>query len=628
MIIEEICVQPDDKGIIEALEHLPRGLSDLLDRKLRRVTVGDSARQAIKILQFCGVAKRPLTVDELREVLSVEPGQKLLDRARLPNDMERIIVDCGGLAFVDEEENTVHYVHHSVKKHLFKSDGPHSAEFIEADVDKHLGYLCMTYVDFNDFEREVAKVRQWSAAPLEPLKIGMSAISYRSGRSNRLAQKLLRQSFAAQSVPMEDFERKAQELLGSADASYFDSEFNREGFWFLAYAKKYWIFHLKNMERATDEQMWKLFCRCVNGRNITVDRPWTTCQQKRNLEWQGLNNIPKEIQWCLANKHNALFLYTAVLNNCALTEDVKRTILTYAVAHDERRFVEIITNYTPSDPETLSNALEASAATGRIETVSMLLAAGANVNAPAAGRDGQTALQAAAEGGHLDVVERLLAAKADVNAPATEYNGGQTALQAAAGGGHLSVVERLLAAKADVNAPAAEYNGGQTALQAAAGGGHLNVVESLLTAKADVNASAAGQNGRTALQTAAEGGHLDVIERLLAAKADVNAPAAGQNGRTALQAAAGGGHLNVVESLLTAKADVNAPATRQNGRTALQAAAGGGHLDVVERLLAAKADVNASGTYGRTALQVAAGRGYLDVVKRLRGPKTDSNAPG
>jgi hypothetical protein len=123
MIIEEICIQLDDHGIIEALEYLPRGLSDLLDRKLRRVAAANSARQAIKILQFCGVAKRPLTVDELREVLSVELGQKSLDWSKLPNNIDRILVDCGGLTFVDEEENTVHYVHHSVKQHLFKSKG-------------------------------------------------------------------------------------------------------------------------------------------------------------------------------------------------------------------------------------------------------------------------------------------------------------------------------------------------------------------------------------------------------------------------------------------------------------------------------------------------------------------------
>jgi hypothetical protein len=64
------------------------------------VAEGNNARQAIKILQFCGVSKRPLTVDKLREVLSVEPGEK-----RLPNDMECVLLGCGCLTFVDEEEN-------------------------------------------------------------------------------------------------------------------------------------------------------------------------------------------------------------------------------------------------------------------------------------------------------------------------------------------------------------------------------------------------------------------------------------------------------------------------------------------------------------------------------------------
>lgn len=93
---------------------------------------------------------------------------------------------------------------------------------------------------------------------------------------------------------------------------------------------------------------------------------------------------------------------------------------------------------------------------------------------------GQTALQAAAGGGHLEVVERLLAAKANVNAPAGEGNG-RPALQAAAQAGHLEVVVRLLAAKADVNAPAG-YEG--TALQVAVQRGYLVIVERLRQAGA------------------------------------------------------------------------------------------------------------------------------------------------
>ena len=133
---------------------------------------------------------------------------------------------------------------------------------------------------------------------------------------------------------------------------------------------------------------------------------------------------------------------------------MKRNIFHHATIEDRCRYIEIMTQYTENTSETLTLILVDAAKEGRAIIISILVTAGANINAVA---DDRTALQAGAGGGHLEVVERLLAARAQVNAAAGRS--GRTALQAAAEGGHLEVVERLLAATADVNAPAAWYNG-------------------------------------------------------------------------------------------------------------------------------------------------------------------------
>ena len=73
---------------------------------------------------------------------------------------------------------------------------------------------------------------------------------------------------------------------------------------------------------------------------------------------------------------------------------------------------------------------------------------------------------------HRDIIEALLAAGADVNAPALEA--GRTAAQAAAGAGFLDLLQELMAIGANVNAPASRS--GRTALQAAAENGHLRIV--------------------------------------------------------------------------------------------------------------------------------------------------------
>jgi ankyrin repeat protein len=548
---------------------------------VRQITARIGARQALRILQLCGVVKRPLTVDEFREVLSVEPGQRSLDRGSLPNDMDRILSDCCGLTFVDEEENTVHYVHHSVRKHLFES--LHSHRFIQADLDKHFGFLCMTYLNFNDFKRQLVKAEQGSGAPLNPLGIGISAIRHQSSLSNRVAQKLLRQSRQSQLLTAGDLGRKAQEILGYTQASRIESELNRE-FCLLAYARTYWIYHLINIDDTADEKIWKLFCKCVDG-DVVEYRPWNTAPSDKHHEIEGMSNMPSEMKWILANGHNSLLLYHALSDSPYLTEAIKGEILRHAAIADRPHFVEILIRHTESRRETLSMALQLAAREGRVLIVMMLLAAMADVNTPER-VDGRTALQAAAGGGHIEVVEKLLAANANINAPAEGY-GGRTALQAAAEGGHVEVVEKLLAAKADINAPATVVNG-RTALQAAAGGGHIEVVEKLLAAKADINAPATSNGSRTALQAAAEGGHVKVVEKLLAVKANIDAPAAWSNGRTALQAAAGEGHVEVVEKLLAATADANALAASFDGQKALQAAMSGGHTEVMLKLLAAK----------------------------------------
>lgn len=72
--------------------------------------------------------------------MAVESNQKSLDRARLPNNMKRIIINSADFTIVDK----AHRVHQSVKQHLFEPQCSHLAEFMEPDLDKQSWYLCMT----------------------------------------------------------------------------------------------------------------------------------------------------------------------------------------------------------------------------------------------------------------------------------------------------------------------------------------------------------------------------------------------------------------------------------------------------------------------------------------------------
>ncbi|KAK1750001.1 ankyrin repeat-containing domain protein, partial [Echria macrotheca] len=576
-LIDELCAQHCDDDIRNAMGCLPKTLTETFNRALLRIVARRKAPVAGKTFSWVTVAKRHLTLEELREAISIDIGQSYSQAGRLVNGIDQLATWCENLIHVEEEEKTVQFAHPVI--HKFIVDGPVGPQFTDfcfnpAGADHHAGEICVTYLHFNDFKTTLA--RRQRPIPVHPLGMAKLALS--------------RHLKVPSSVSGTGFSLKQDK-----SKTELDQQFN-----------------------ALDPDLlaWSL-----QSRHYALIRHIQSC---------GGISEPEKLQdiWSLAGEGDIELLDVLLEGESSLR--MPSTALRRASKDGYLAIVERLltagadVNAVPG-VEIGRTALQAASEDGRLAVVGRLLIAGADVNAGPAESHGRTALQAASGGGHLAVVERLLAAGADINAsPAESY--GLTALQAASEGGHITVVERLLTAGADVNAGPAESHG-QTALQAASGGGHLAVVKRLLIRGADVNAGPA-KFGRTALQAASWGGHLTVIKQLLRAGAAVNASPTKYYGLTALQAASWGGHLIVIKQLLKAGADVNTGPAEYYGRTALQAASGGGHLEVVERLLIAGAAVNASPAkyHGRTALQAASEGGYLVVVERLLAAGADVNA--
>ncbi|KAJ1335026.1 ankyrin repeat domain-containing protein 50 [Microdochium nivale] len=601
--LQDICQQHCDEDIRRTLSALPRDLAETFQRALHRIEYRRHTAAARKIFPWVAASKRPLSLGELREAIATEIGQKYSEPARLYNDMQNIGSWCENLVQIDEENQIVQFAHSSVRDFLLEVPSNYDLSgfhLLIEDEDHRLGEICVTYLNFKDFETTLAKRPK-------PLLMDSSKITrtiFEPG-SKRAA---LVSRFVVKRKPV------AYDLRGTTAISSQNplskATTLEGGHPFLKYASAHWIAHTTYFQE-TRSKTWRLWKTMVTHGHGVAQMPWGDGIHY-NAMWS----------WAYQNRHYAT-IRLLVANNEVTNHGTYR--LQDAASEDDIQLVDALLGGTwPT--KAYAEALLAAAGCGHFEIVERLLEAKVNVNARHVYRTGWTALQAAARGGYLEVVERLLAARADINAkPAS--NGGRTAIQAAAEGGYLEVVERLLAARADVNAEPAN-DGGRTAIQAAAEGGYLEVVERLLAARADVNAEPANDGGRTAIQAAAGGGHLEIVERLLAAKADVNARHVYRTGWTALQAAARGGYLEVVERLLAARADINAKPASNGGRTAIQAAAEGGYLEVVNKLLAAKADVNAEPAYhsGRRALQAAAEGGHLEIVERLLAAKADVNA--
>ncbi|KAL6714269.1 hypothetical protein ACLMJK_007692 [Lecanora helva] len=126
----------------------------------------------------------------------------------------------------------------------------------------------------------------------------------------------------------------------------------------------------------------------------------------------------------------------------------------------------------------IGNTLEEAARQGDMESIRMLIDAGADVNRSSIAIIGRTILQVAATAGHIQCVKLLLANGADVNGAVSLK--GTTALQGAVTEGNIKMVIFLLEAGAQISAPRGSGYRKGTALERAAKKGRLDIVSLLL----------------------------------------------------------------------------------------------------------------------------------------------------
>ena len=311
---------------------------------------------------------------------------------------------------------------------------------------------------------------------------------------------------------------------------------------------------------------------------------------------------------------------------------------------------------------------------GNIETIHLLLQAGASLNAK--DDDGRTPISWAAEKGHtkvvnlflgktpdavnildstsqgplhwaakngeVDVVKLLIEKGADVNQTDSEYQ--QTPVSWAAENGYTDVVEELVNAGANINIPDTEN---RLPLNIASAYDHVDVVHFLLSQvskdssyvdksnrsllswaaeypsppERDVGKLVSSHSvesqddiGRTALHYAARGGQVDSIITLLDAGAKIDA--VDKSGGTPLTLAARQGHTASAEVLVKKGSNVNFQ--DNDGYTALLNASKDGHSECVGLLLRHDPNLELKdNTWGQSALAWAAENGYLDVAKLL-----------
>ena len=563
--IQDICAQHSDDTIRRVIGSLPRDLPATYQRALERVVSNHKAEVARKMFRWVAVAKRPLSLMELREAIAVEPCQPSSQQDKLVNDVYQLIPWCGNLLALDEEEGLVQFAHHSVKDYLLSGKvsqtSSHQFYIRIPDVDQEAGEICCTYLNFSDFEREVVHLPQVPSG-LDPQAIVETSLSASS--SPILTTSLLRLNNLRKARRATENSALWRQLhLTSLKVATMWPQNLQNRYYFLAYASEYWLHHTREFKEGT--RCWSLFSRLVLTEKTTLaTRPWSI---------EGWKAFGARIQnFILKTEHRALLrlanleqliharsdlcslidgkyspqcsdeLFQFHINATRLVEDFWSTwdpvliiaaqrcrldwveqVLELAGGFESVRAQDKAKNFDPASvhmdaslEQIWRSAWLQAEQQGTYEMLDLLLTYKAIMMGKLNER-GYEELYIAALAGNLELTRRLLGAHVDPNVvPSTQPSCFSSILAAAASGGSVQVVEHLLYAGAEINLQKAGLF--QTALGAAAEKGNTLVVIALLAAGADVNAGF-GFGHRKLTPLAAAAGHDDVMMLLLLAGA-------------------------------------------------------------------------------------------------------------
>jgi hypothetical protein len=124
------------------------GLDKAYDDTVNRIeNQGHGIHELAKRVLFWVVyAKRPLTAEELRHALAVEPGTCRLDKTNL-YPIKDMVSSCAGLIIVDS--NIVRLVHYTTQEY-FQRRGAKSFEDVQRDI---IATSCLTYLSYDVFAK-------------------------------------------------------------------------------------------------------------------------------------------------------------------------------------------------------------------------------------------------------------------------------------------------------------------------------------------------------------------------------------------------------------------------------------------------------------------------------------------
>lgn len=493
------------RRIKREIESTPQALDELYRDLVKKV---EADPNSLKLIQWICFAMEPLTLNELRWAMIVDPNysgepvslehcQNTEDFATDCDMMEKKLkaLSCG-LAEARTPSRLVQFIHQSVKDFFIKEG------------------LAMLHKGQNPDGTDTKEAALEGAAHYQ---LSRTCIRY----------------FSAQEI--------MQSIIAELKSIFV--------FPLLRYAVCHWITHVQRSEMTTSQADLLDYFRWPSEDIVHV---WTEAFLLMS-RYHFAPDFPRPSTTLLhiASRHRLMGPLLGILqskeilrgNRLDAGDDGDRTPLHFAVDECREDVVCLLLEKGANvnfQCGRFGPVLFTASRKGHKQIIRILLDCGADVNAQS--EDYGNALQVASVRGHEQIVRILLDCGADVNAQCGHRG---NALQAASAFGYEQIARILLEKGADVNAVGGFYD---TALQAASFDGCRKVVDLLLENGADVN----GGETSTALIRALDQNIPDeqIVRVLLQNGADVNARNRKYNNLTALEVASRKGHQEIVKMLL------------------------------------------------------------------------------
>ncbi|EMT67609.1 Vegetative incompatibility protein HET-E-1 [Fusarium odoratissimum] len=237
--LDSICAEMTDHAIRETIQNLPRDLTETFERNVTKASSSDTSGYHIRIFKLLVSARELLTTEQLREATSVIVGQTKWDPARQISRIERVLRFCGSLVMVDEEDETVRFIHHSARSFCLNSPNNTAAwTFTEDEAERAMAETLVTYLSYNIFDTRLSRnvVPKIEANDI-PKRVALSTIKTSSvgkGITDRFLN--LRSQLRHDVGP----------VLAESAKGYWKDDSHQ--FPLLTYASKNWILHTSHVE--------------------------------------------------------------------------------------------------------------------------------------------------------------------------------------------------------------------------------------------------------------------------------------------------------------------------------------------------------------------------------------------